>query len=691
MRPLLAILIVTIAAASVAAEPVEKVYYDSVEPDGALVGGVMTLPVPVRNPRAPSMRLETETIIDNGPSENRIDVVCVGDGYTVQDLSLYADDVARAVDGFFRVEPFNRYSTFFNVHRVDVISNEPGVDNDPVYGIFRDTAMDMAFWCFGIERLLCVDAAKALDYASNAPDVDHVLALANSTMYGGAGYTVSNLATVSGGNSATIEIALHECGHSLGNLADEYYDNGTIYTRPEPSEPNISTLDGAEMAASGTKWAHWLGDSGEGFDGFVDTYEGAYYFQYGIYRPSINSRMRSLRRPFNLPSVEALVIEFYKVVHPIDEATPTDMTLTGAETVFVRPVEPVGNPLDVRWYLDGEMLTGATADSVVLPTLAIEPGAHLLSATVVDSTPWVRDEAARAQWLTQRVSWDLIVDWPAPTLLEPRDASLLEHTSTLLRWSAVQGATGYRVQVGDPCGVGAVYEAADTSLYIEELPFETNIYWQVASGNGGNYGVYCPCFSFRTPASTAVLVQECVAEVRARDVRIRWRTPLDLRNASFEVYREDASHEAALLTAQPLTSLDGNYEYLDASVRSNQDYEYRIAMRDGPASTIVRTIPVHVGRLQWVLGIRSVRPHPVLRDATITLEVSGPGRVGLDLMDIAGRRIRTLFDGDPGEGLHDVSLDTRRSGSGAPLAAGVYYALLRFNGRTAAKRIVVVP
>jgi hypothetical protein len=398
-------------ATTVVAETAEKVYYDAVEADGSLNGGVTLMTLPTRDVGTPPVLLEYTTLIDNGPSANRIDIVCVGDGYIESELVLYASHVENAIEDMFHTEPFARYATFFNVHRVDVVSSESGVDNDPVPGIYRDTALDMCFWCSGIERLLCVDVNKANDCASNAPDIDQVFAIANSTMYGGAGYTTSDLATFSGGNISAIDLAMHELGHSLGDLADEYhYGDGAVYHGPEPAERNISILDAVGMAASDTKWAQWLGDPGIGFDGLVNTYEGAFYCQYGIYRPTVNSKMRALGRPFNLPSVEGLLVEFYRTVRPIDDATPTDLVLSGDETVFVDPVDPIGFPLDVRWFLDGVPIAGANSDTLRIPELALSPGDYTLSVTVVDETEWMRDEGVRAQLLTQSLEWTLAVN-----------------------------------------------------------------------------------------------------------------------------------------------------------------------------------------------------------------------------------------------------------------------------------------
>ncbi len=386
----------------------ERVYYDSLDEQGRLTGGSTMLPVTDLAAAAGIVHGGSwTTIIDNGPPANRIDVVFVGDGYQEPELDSYAAHVLNGLNALITQEPFLTYSTYFNFHRVDVISNDSGVDNDPVQGILRDTALDMGFWCNGIERLLCVNVGAAYAYASNAPEVDHVLAVANSIKYGGAGYTLSDLATFSGGNDAAPEVAIHEMGHSLGDLADEYdYGGPAQYNGPEPQERNISIHEAAEMAALDTKWTPWLGDPGIDFAGLVGTYEGAAYSLYGIYRPTLNSKMRSLGVPFNLPSAEGLIIEIYTIVDPLDDHSPTGGVLDGTETLFVSPLQPVGHSLDIQWRLDCVPIPGATGTTLELPALDLPGGAHLITVTVTDATPLVRDEAARALHMTTTLQWE---------------------------------------------------------------------------------------------------------------------------------------------------------------------------------------------------------------------------------------------------------------------------------------------
>ena len=399
----------------------EIVYYDYVE-DGILKGGRAEVYPTAGSPSAgssvpPPAPWNVTTVINNGPTSNRIDLVTVGDGYTEAELGSYTAHVDNVLAPFFSESPLDAYSTFFNVHRVDVISNESGVDNDPTLGIERDTALDMGFWTAGIERLLGVDVGKAQAAAAQAPDVDQVLALANSTKYGGAGYPDSDVGTVSGGNFASREIAIHEFGHSFADLADEYdYDDSSIYIGPEPADANVSTYDASTMASLATKWHLWLSEPD------VDTFEGAMYHEFGIYRPTFNSKMRSNGQPFGPVNTEQLVISGYKTVQPIDYATPPG-THPASTVFFVDPVDPTTHALDVQWYLDGSPILGATETTLDASTLGLFPGSYTLGAEVVDNTSFVRDEVLRALWMTEERTWTLLVqagdirdfgDAPAP-------------------------------------------------------------------------------------------------------------------------------------------------------------------------------------------------------------------------------------------------------------------------------------
>ncbi|GEM_PF-559164 len=395
----------------------EWLHWDGVRADGSLYGGRLSVALVPRSLHRIPAPVTTLHGTYGAAAVNRVDLVMVGDGYTSGEQGQFQQDAAVMTVSFFNHEPFTTYQNYFAVYMVTVVSNDSGVDNDPNQGINKDTALDMGFWCSGIERLLCVNVGKAYSYANNAPDVDQVIALANSSKYGGAGYTSSNLATSSGQNGSSSEVVVHELGHSFGNLADEYdYGGGTTWTGGEVPEPNVSILDATAMANAGTKWADWLGVTQPTFDGLVSTYEGARYYQKGIYRPTYNSLMRALNRPFNLPSVESLLIELYKIVSPIDGSSDESSIYDGSEVLFVQPVMLVGGaPLSVQWHLDGAAIPGESGTQLDLSQLNLSPCGHTVQAVVVDPTTWVRDETARDTWMTDSRTFTLNVPGPGST------------------------------------------------------------------------------------------------------------------------------------------------------------------------------------------------------------------------------------------------------------------------------------
>jgi hypothetical protein len=394
--------------ASAHAEKV-RIFYDTIE-NGQLTGGqiIVDLSDPAQRAEfgadltamAPAGIWPVTTIHANGPIENRVDLVLVGDGYAAINMTRYANHVTGIVGPFFSQQPLAAYAGYFNVHRVDVLSNESGVDELDL-GIYRDTALDMGFGCFGVSRALCVNASKAVAAAASAPDVDQILAVANSTRYGGAGYASYDLGTVSGDNAASLEIALHEFGHALAALADEYdYGNPAPYTGSDPTQPNISIYTASQQLALAAKWYRWLDLP------HVDAFEGAGSREIGLYRPTFDSKMRTLGRPFEEVNSEQLIMSIYRIVSPVDEATPVEGgPRFGCDALYVVPQRPADHDLTIRWLVNGMTIPGATQPVLVPAQVLLAPGTYTISVVVVDETPRVRDETFRNTYMTFTRSW----------------------------------------------------------------------------------------------------------------------------------------------------------------------------------------------------------------------------------------------------------------------------------------------
>jgi hypothetical protein len=192
-------------------------------------------------------------------------------------------------------------------------------------------------------------------------------------------------------------------GHSFGHLADEYYYEGDTYTGGEPSLPNVSIYTAAQLASLQTKWHRWLDLP------HIDTFEGAYYNEFGIYRPTEQSTMNWLENPFYEVNIEQLIFRIYQDVSPIDDATPNDHIQPEGTTFFATAVQPVGHNLSFQWALDGVDVEGATGTEFVPVYASPETELHEVSVTVTDNTPKVRDESKRNELLSETRRWDLAV------------------------------------------------------------------------------------------------------------------------------------------------------------------------------------------------------------------------------------------------------------------------------------------
>lgn len=358
-------------------------------------------PLSAKERRAASDDGTVVPIVQNGPVGSKADVVFIGDGYTAAQQEDFHADVRTKWAEVSAVEPYASYKNLFNVWAVDAHSRQSGVSGDPTSDVRKDTALGSAFYCDGIERLLCVDTNKVEAYASKAADPDLVIVLSNSTKYGGAGYNditspsgYDGIATASSDNEQSSQVVVHETGHSLGKLADEYvYEENGTYTGAEPWESNISKLTAAQLTAQKKKWYRWIGQSSPD-GGTVGAYEGGGYYPRGLYRPTDNSIMRTLGREFNSPGREAMIAGFHRHASSVSAVTPTDREVRRGDRVKVRAAKGV----QLRWSVDGRSVKkGVDARSVTPKSLGVpaDGRAHKVTVRATDPTRAVRDPELR--------------------------------------------------------------------------------------------------------------------------------------------------------------------------------------------------------------------------------------------------------------------------------------------------------
>ena len=364
-------------------------------------------------------RAAFDTIAEHGPSSNRVNTFFLGDGYTAADISggTYTTHVQNYVNYMFanslNSDPFYRYRNFFNLYKVNVVSNQSGAD-EPQNGVVKDTALDATYRYDGVtDRLLYINDAKAnaalnAAIAGSGKTAQMKFVTVNDTIYGGGGGTY---AAYAGGNSSALEIALHENGHSFSHLADEYGGFTTPYVGAEPTEVDV-TKD-----PTGAKWSAWLGYN-DPTGSVVGAYNGGRYYDSGIYRPTANSKMRALGVPFNAVSREKIIQDIYTIVRPLDSYTSNSVALVDPPSLDAVRVDNA--VVDTQWSVDGVLDAAATgSSSLSVSGLALSLGHHAITLRAFDPTGfdpvngWVRRQT---NLLQENVAWDVVVT-PEPGMM----------------------------------------------------------------------------------------------------------------------------------------------------------------------------------------------------------------------------------------------------------------------------------
>jgi hypothetical protein len=184
------------------------------------------------------------TIQKSGEPATKVDLLIMGDGYTAADRANFESDARRFTEILFTRSPFRDHRTDFNVWGLCPPSEESGISR-PSSGIHRRSPLGATYDTFDTERYILTPENRALrDFASYAP-YEFIEILVNGATYGGGG--IFNLyATVAADSEWAPYVFVHEFGHHIAGLADEYYTSQVAYLPPskkiEPWEPNATAL-----------------------------------------------------------------------------------------------------------------------------------------------------------------------------------------------------------------------------------------------------------------------------------------------------------------------------------------------------------------------------------------------------------------------------------------------------------------
>lgn len=349
-------------------------------------------------------------LVEGTEGGDRIPLIFAAAGYAEADKALYEADVQSAIEAFLKEPPFSSYRGHFTFYRAwtpSLRSRVPDQPSDssfgriymgPVYPMWDE---DYFFANFRDTHSIC--RGKDLLFLVN----NRVVFLVNSYM-GGRGVNLQGGKRVfcERGRNSTV---LHELGHSLGELSDEYGGFPTWSSttwRPDGTPYGRVFNVTRSLAKDSIPWKDWIEDSvplptepSSKHQGAVGAFEGGDYRDVGVYRPELSCLMRSYA-PFCRVCRESLVSHilsytsrtfFNKIsldtVFPVPSASRWDSAAVSGGKVVVRRIPGDTVAVGLRWKFRGQWLAGVR-ETLDVATLS---GSGPLEAVLEGSSPFIRN------------------------------------------------------------------------------------------------------------------------------------------------------------------------------------------------------------------------------------------------------------------------------------------------------------
>jgi hypothetical protein len=193
----------------------------------------------------------------SGPPPTTLDFVFVAEGYTAAARDKFKTDVDRMTRILFETEPYRSARQHISIRAVHRPSTEKGMD-EPRQKSYRKTVLDAGFNAFDLDRYMLIEQDHRLHEIAAQVPYDVLVVLVDSPRYGGGSIAFDYCVTTVD-HARSLEVFLHELGHSFGGLADEYYASEVSYNDfypkgTEPLEPNITAL----LDPANVKWKSLL-------------------------------------------------------------------------------------------------------------------------------------------------------------------------------------------------------------------------------------------------------------------------------------------------------------------------------------------------------------------------------------------------------------------------------------------------
>lgn len=374
--------------------------------------------------RATKGILDIRTIRKSGSGANFLDVVVVSAGFTADQMGEFHGVCDRFSKALLSTQPWERYKNLVNVHAVFV--GDESVDS---------TRLKVDGYKGNV---LGCDDGVAVEYGRCAANSAATVVIHNSE-YSTASTGVWGVAVLNKGDVDNPLASVHELGHGMAGLGDEYIQREGPFTDPPESLQGTVNVT-AEAKPRLCKWHYWTENEWPGLFGpsklpkgaKVANFEGAGWPK-KIYRPEKTCLMRGDRDAFCVVCNETMEASLFRYIDLFRVAEPTgeDIVLWKGEHVDVHAsaIDMLHHP--PQWlksrlslYLDGEQVVSSDRGEVSFrfPGAASGPGIHHLGANLN-----VQSEAVRRDFgfLSSSRCWRVkVLPWTKPKIALPPRVSV---------------------------------------------------------------------------------------------------------------------------------------------------------------------------------------------------------------------------------------------------------------------------
>ena len=184
-----------------------------------------------------------------------------------------------------------------------------------------------------------------------------------------------------------------------------------------------------------------------------------------------------------------------------------------------------------------------------------------------------------------------------------------------------------------------------------------------------------------------VLFSAFTAVPRGGGVDVAWELQSGEAMESYTLYRRDGGDASPrAITQGPVTTTTGSY--FDDSVLPGRTYQYELEIKTTDGD-VFRSPIAKATTTAAKLALHQNVPNPFNPQTSIRYDLPSSARVRLTIVDVAGRRVRTLVDEQQTPGSREA-IWTGRDDMGNSVASGVYFSVLDVGKERLTRKLVLL-